>query len=182
MFITVSRPEEYCVFLTGSSGTGKTLMIAEALKIKLSKLKYRGIDVKTFVTVFSHWNMELLKKYREYYLVNLENINFTDIKQLCGDLNMTFDEYEPQSSSSMNKVVRSLSDKYTDKMVILLCDEVQCRSSDWSNMEKCHNVIWLLAINPMNMRFNDMNIKYPTSNDVLTQQLRVKYRNCHQIR
>ena len=82
----------------------------------------------------------------------------------------------------MNNVVRSLSDKYTDSTVILLCDEIQCvDSSDWSNMETCHNVIWLLAINPSSYG-GDMNIVYPTSDDVLSQQLRVKYRNCHQIR
>ena len=75
-----------------------------------------------------------------------------------------------------------MSDKYTDSKVILLCDEVvSYRSSDWSNMETCHNVIWLLAINPRSPGV-DMNIVYPTSDDVLSQQLQVKYRNCHQIR
>ena len=86
----------------------------------------------------------------------------------------------------MNNVVRSLSDKYTDSLVILLCDEVECyKSADWSNMETCHNVIWLMAINPR--RYGDvgdgnMKIVPPTSDDVLYQQLLVKYRNCHQIR
>ena len=41
------------MFLTGSAGTGKTLVLCEALKIKLSKLKYRGKDVKIFVTTFN---------------------------------------------------------------------------------------------------------------------------------
>ena len=51
-FISVSRSEKDCVFLTGSAGTGKTLVLSEALKIKLSKLKHRGKDVKIFVTTF----------------------------------------------------------------------------------------------------------------------------------
>ena len=168
------------MFLTGSAGTGKTLMLSEALKIKLSKLKHRGTDVKIFVTTFDSDETELLDKYREQYLVNIENINFTYIKQLCDDLNIEYDYNYPQSN--MNNVVRSLSDKYTDKMVILLCDEVRCsKSPDWSNMKTCHNVIWLLAINPSSNRSN-MKIVYPTSKHVLSQQLQVKYRNCHQIR
>ena len=167
------------MFLTGSAGTGKTLMLSEALKIKLSKLNHRGTDVKIFVTTFLEYT-ELLDKYREHYLVNIENINFTDILQLCDDLNIKYVGTEPQST--LNNVVRSLSDKYTDSMVILLCDEVKCwDSSDWSNMKTCHNVIWLLAINPSSDGCN-MNIVYPTSEDVLSQQLQVKYRNCHQIR
>ena len=170
------------MFLTGSAGTGKTLMLSEALKIKFSKFKSRGADVKIFVTTFYDWECtELLDKYREYYLVNIENINFSVMEQLCDDLNIKYDWQKPQST--MNKVVRSLSDKYTDSTVILLCDEVMTRnSSDWSNMKTSHNVIWLMAINPSGRGHGNMNIVYPTSDDVLSQQLQVKYRNCHQIR
>jgi len=139
--ISVSRPEEDCLFLTGSAGTGKTLMLSEALKIKLSKLKHRGTDVKIFVTTYSSSNTELLDKYKQHYLINIADINFTDMRQLCHDLNIEYDYEDPQST--MTNVVRSLSDKYTDSQVILLCDEVKCwKLPDWSNMETCHNVIW----------------------------------------
>ena len=155
-------------------------MLSEALKIKSSKLKHRGADVKIFVTTFSSYT-ELLDKYIQQYLVNMEDIKFTDMKQLCDDLNIKYDSRDPQST--MNNVVRSLSDKYTDSQVILLCDEVEChKSSDWSNMETCHNVIWLIAINPSSLYGGNMKIVSPTSDDVLSQQLQVKYRNCHQIR
>ena len=156
-------------------------MLSEALKIKLSMLKHRGIDVKIFVTTYEDYDTELLDKYRGKYLVNIENINFTDIEQLCDDLNIKFEYREPQST--MNNVVRSLSDKYTDSLVILLCDEVMCyKSPDWSEMKTCHNVVWLMAINPRSRYAVDMNIVYPTSYVVLSQQLGVKYRNCYQIR
>ena len=80
--ISVSRPEEDCLFLTGSAGTGKTLMLSEALKIKLSKLKHRGADVKIFVTTFDDDNTELLDKFRRHYLFNMGDIIFTDMRQL----------------------------------------------------------------------------------------------------
>ena len=112
---------------------------------------------------------ELMDKYREHYLVNIEDINFTNIQQLCHDLNIKYNNMKPQST--MNNVVRSLSDKYTDSLVILLCDEIFCyESPDWSNMETCHNVIWLMAINPMSNVVGNMEIVTPTSDDVLSQQ------------
>ena len=174
-----------CLFLTGSAGTGKTLMLSEALKIKLAKLKQRGADVKIFVTTYYDSDTELLDKYRQHYLVNMKNIKFTSINQLFRDLNSKYQYIEPQKT--MTNVVRSLSDKYTDSRVILLCDEVHCGSHptwDWRNMEICHNVIWCMAINPSSSGsgpFN-MEIVFPTSDNVLSQQLNVKYRNCFQIR
>ena len=178
--ILVSRPEEDCLFLTGSAGTGKTLMLSEALKIKYSKLKHRGADVKIFVTTFDARDTELLDKYRQQYLVNMGDIIFTNIEQLCLDLNIKYSSTDSQST--MTNVVRSLSNKYSESLVILLWDEVWCWTSpDWSNMETCHNVIWLMAINPSSSG-DDKKIVPPTSDSVLSQQLQVKYRNCHQIR
>ena len=182
LLLTVSEPENECLFLTGSPGTGKTVMLSESLKIKLSKLKYREADVKIFVTTYRNYNTELLEKYRQQYLVNIENINFSNLPQLCRDLNIVFNFGDPQST--LNNLVRALSNKYSDSRVILLCDEVQCYwSSDWSNMDTCHNVVWLMAINPSS-NGDDANITIasPTSEHVLSQQLQVKYRNCHQIR
>ena len=34
---SVARPAETCLFVWGSAGTGKTLILVEALKIKMSK-------------------------------------------------------------------------------------------------------------------------------------------------
>ena len=78
------------MFLTGSAGTGKTLMLSEALKIKSSKLKHRGADVKIFVTTFHESDTELLDKYRQQYLVNMGDIIFTNMGPLCDDLNIEY--------------------------------------------------------------------------------------------
>ena len=170
----------------GSAGTGKTLMLSEALKIKSSKLKHRGADVKIFVTVSSSYYTELLDKYRKNYLVNMEDIIFTSMQQLCDDLNIKY--ISTESQSTMTNVVRSLSNKYSESLVILLWDEVWCWTSeaaDWRNLKTCRNVIWLIAINPSSNGSyggDKMKIVPPASDNVLSQQLQVKYRNCHQIR
>ena len=156
-------------------------MLSEALKIKLSKLKHRGDDVQIIVTISSSYYTELLDKYRQHYLVNMGDIIFTNIEQLCLDLNIKHSSTDSQST--MTNVVRSLSNTYAESLVILLWDEVMCfESPDWSNMETCHNVIWLMAINPQGGGVGNMNIVSPTSDDVLCQQLYIKYRNCFQIR
>ena len=181
------------MFLTGSAGTGKTLMLSECLKIKLSKLKFRGIDVKIFVTTFGD-EPELLDKYRQLYLVNIENIHFTNIRQMWNYLridkvfNKDYDQSKPQKT--MKHIVRSLS-SFRDCVVILLCDEIKCyESTDWRNMKTYPNVICLFAINPRIRTVGGagvggegkMKIVPPISENVLFQQLQVQYRNCFQIR
>ena len=86
------------MFLTGSPGTGKTLMLSEALKIKLSKLKHNGSNVNIFVTTYKHGHTKLLDKYSQDYLVNIKNINFTDIPKLCRNLNIKYNHRDPQST------------------------------------------------------------------------------------
>ena len=126
---------------------------------------------------FNFNHTELLDKYNQHYLVNIEDIYFSNIKLLCHYLDIQYLLHDPQST--MNNIVKALSDIYTDSLNILLCDEVDCWDSpDWSDMKTCHNVIWLMAINPN----GNMKIVPPTSDDVLYKQLLVKYRNCHQIR
>ena len=67
----------------GSAGTGKTFMLTEALKIKISRLKENG-KLKIFVTTFRETYTELQDKYKNHYLANLrQNITFTTIPSLC---------------------------------------------------------------------------------------------------
>ena len=82
-------------------------------------------------------------------------------------------------------VVTSLSKKYSDSVVILLCDEVKNgMSADWSNMKTCQNVIWLLAVNPRSDINKKIKLKIvpPTTDQVLSHYMEIKYRNCIQIR
>ena len=131
------------------------------------------------MSTFDSNSTELADKYRKHYLVNIDTINFNKMKHLCDGLNIKYERTKPQET--MNNVVKSLSDKYKDRLVILLCDEMDSWFlSDWSNMKKtCHNVIWLIAINPRGIPHNMI---LPTSDDVIKKQLFVKYRNCYQIR
>ena len=157
-------------------------MLCEALKIALSKLKQRGADVKIFLTIYDKGCTEILNKLKDQYLVNIENINFTSLRELCRYLNCYWDYVEPQETIS--SVVMSLTNKYRNSMVILLCDEVfSGKSADWSNIVTSHNVTWMLAVNPKTSGgAANSKISPPNSEYVISQQLLINYRNCYQIR
>ena len=181
LFFLVERSENECLFLTGSAGTGKTLLLTESLKIKLSKLQAKKIDVKILVSTFYDFNSELLAIYKQHYLKNISNVEFTNMNKLCSDLKTNFDGDDPQNT--IKNLLTSLSVKYSESFVILLCDEVRnnWKIGDWNDMVTCHNVIWLLAVNPRSYE-GPYKIKVPTSKDVISEQLLINYRNCYQIR
>ena len=65
--IPVESSLETCLFVWGSAGTGKTLILMEALKIKLSKLLSSDRKVRVLATTFSD-NTELRKSFKDKYL------------------------------------------------------------------------------------------------------------------
>ena len=95
----------------GSAGTGKTLILCEALKIKLSQLLSQGRRVRILATTFDN-ETELLNNFRTKYLVNMKDIEVMGLEELCRDLNIEYKYSTPRDT--INRVITSLSDKYTD--------------------------------------------------------------------
>ena len=170
----------------GSAGTGKTLILMEALKIKLSKLLRLGKRVRILATTYEDRNTELQKKYVEKYLVNMKDVEVMDLKQLCADLNIKYRWDEPREN--VNSVIRSLSDSSDqDVTTLLLIDEVMPsavkRTPDWRDLAVRENVVWLLGLSPNTP--NDVSsteVLPPENSSVLTRHLVHKHRNCPQIR
>ena len=76
------------LILFGSSGTGKTLLLTEALSMKVSYYKSKGIKIKIIVSAWfrSAHNMQLMKDLEFKYLHHLtdeDNIKFIVFKDLC---------------------------------------------------------------------------------------------------
>ena len=83
----------------GSAGTGKTLILCEALKIKLSQLLSQGRRVRILATTFSDSaTTELLNNFRTKYLVNMKNIEVMGWRELCRELNIDYNEYTVHST------------------------------------------------------------------------------------
>ena len=65
--LPVKNDPETCLFVWGSAGTGKTLILVEALKIKMSKLLHMDKTVRILATNFGG-NSFLEDKFVEKYL------------------------------------------------------------------------------------------------------------------
>ena len=172
----------------GSAGTGKTLILCEALKIKLSQLRSQGRRVRILATGFhDSLTTELLNNFRTKYLVNMKDIEVMGLEDLCRDLNIKYKEYVPRDT--IKRAITSLSDnsRDTDTVTLLLVDEVfPCASEqtapDWRDLEVRENVIWLLGISPGALYATSTEVLPPVNSSVLTRHLVFKHRNCPQIR
>ena len=167
----------------GSAGTGKTLILMEALKIKMSKLLSLGRRVRILATTYDD-DTELHKKFVEKYLVNMKDVEVMGLEKLCDDLNVEYDYNTPRET--VNRVIRSLSDS-SDHVTIILMDEVKScsggqRTPDWRDLEVRENVIWLLGLSPRASFASSTKVLPPENSFVLTRHLVHKHRNCPQIR
>ena len=180
----VGNSLDTCLFVYGSAGTGKTLILCEALKIKLSKLRSQGRRVRILATSFHDSEIELLNNFT-HKLVSLKNIEVMGLGELCSELNIKYDWKTPRDT--INRVITSLSEKYPLDVTLLLVDEVYpCefgqRTPDWRDLEVRENVIWLLGLSPRADFAVFTEVLPPVNKSVLTRHLVFKHRNCPQIR
>ena len=173
------------LFLWGSSGTGKTLLSLETLKIKLSHFKSQNKTVKVIVTTF--WGEPfLLENIRQKYLVNISDVQILPLKQLCQKLNIGWDPYHARDL--INKVLKELSSAKTHDITIFLCDEINpCfehgqTTSDWRDVISPENVQWILSFNPHGYGEDTINLTPPSHSSVLGVKLIHGHRNANLIR
>ena len=171
----------------GSAGTGKTLILCEALKIKLSQLLSQGRRVRILATTLDNSDTELLNNFRTKHLVNMKDIEVLGLKELCRELKIKHNHDTPRDT--INRVIVSLSNKSrkTDTVTLLLVDEVfpcfrEQTTPDWRDLEVRENVIWLLGLSPRAYRATSTEVLPPVNSSVLTRPLIYKHRNCPQIR
>ena len=178
------------VFLWGSSGTGKTIMLLELMSMKVSHHKVQSHQMNIFVTSYLAMpQSQLIQDFKEKYLVHLKSsYKFQCIPfcSLCEDLDLYFDMQHPLAM--INSVINQISKKYKNSYNILLVDEVlpvnefssKNEFSDWSNLNTTqYNIELLIALNPQGINFmNDFKVIPPPSDfRTLSQQLFGRHRN-----
>ena len=173
------------MFLWGFSGSGKTAIAMEAVKIKVSHCKEKNKSVRVIVTKYSVYDdVQLLSNMREY-LRNID-VQILTLKQLCKDLNCKFDLTQPKHT--INTVIRSLSSDETDQLTIFVCDEVEtCRDDgqttpDWTDLATADNVEWILSMRPNTGSEEAINMKPPSDPSILERKLLHSHRNSYPIR
>ena len=173
------------VFVWGFSGSGKTAIAMEAVKIKVSHCKEKNKSVRVIVTKYA-WQKEpqLLTNMREY-LKNID-VQILTLYQLCEDLNCKWDMAQPKAM--INAVIRSLSSDETDQLTIFVCDEVEpCRhvgqaTLDWTDLATADNVEWILSIRPNTGSEETINMKPPSDPSILDRKLLYGHGNSYPIR
>ena len=172
------------VFLYGRSGSGKTILGAEIVKIKLSQMMESKRDVRVIVTMYTNDESNLLlQNLREKYFKNIDS-QVLPFKTLCRDLNITFEYTQPKDM--INKVTVKLSQMKEN--IILFVDELwACRSDgmttpDWRDVTTADNVVWILSVQPFNDSDKMINLSPPESDKVLSTKLVRGHRNCLEIR
>ena len=93
-----------CLLLEGSSGTGKTLLSSEAVKIKISQLKSQ--DKPVIVRTYLGIEDQLLNNFREQYFANVD-VTIKPIKKLCEEHGLKHDTKHPKAE--MTQIINSLS-------------------------------------------------------------------------
>ena len=151
------------VFPYGRSGSGKTILGAEIVKIKLSQMIERKIDVRVIVSIFTDSESHLLlQNLRENYFKNID-AQVLPFEDLCRDLNIKPDMYQPKDM--INKVTGKLSQMKEN--IILFVDELfACvddgqRTPDWSDVTTADNVVWILSVNPASNSHETINLSLP---------------------
>ena len=176
------------MFLWGFSGSGKTAIAMEAVKIKVSHCKEKNKSVRVIVTkYYEYYDSQLLTNMREY-LKNIEgDVQILSLNQLYNDLNYDYYSFtEPKDR--INAVIRSLSSEKTDELTIFVCDEVPPTrddgqtTPDWTDLATADNVEWILAIRPTCGGEETINMKPPSDPSILDKKLLHSHRNSYPIR
>ena len=173
------------MFLWGFSGSGKTAISMETVKIKVSHCKEKNKSVRVIVTKYSSYDDQQLLTVMREYLKNID-VQILLLKQLCKDLNCKWDITQPKDT--INAVIRSLSSDKTDQLTIFVCDEVPpCRSDgqttpDWTDLATADNVEWILSMRPVTSSTETINMKHPSDPSMLDIKLLHGHRNSYLIR
>ena len=189
-FFIVENSPFICLFVYGSAGSGKTQMVTEGFKIKLSQLLSQGRRVRLLVTTFSGLlsnPTELQKKIASHYLVNIRNIEVMGLEELCRDqLGIDYDVWNPFETVT-NVIARLSETSEPDLVNLILIDEVPpCGSDqttpDWRQLQVKPNVIFLLAISPIAEDATSTKLLPPEDSSICSCHLVHKHRNCPPIR
>ena len=175
------------VFLYGRSGTGKTILSAEIVKIKLSQLLEDKTTVRVIVTQYQtvcECCHLLLRNFKEKYFKNIDS-EVVSFKALCEKLNIKNEFNRP--IDMINKVTRKLGER-RGVITLLMVDEMSAayacgqETPDWSNVTTADNIVWILSSSPTSCCDKINYLRPPVSNKVLSTKLLRGHRNCLEIR
>ena len=178
------------VFLWGTSGSGKTLLLAEALKMRVSQLRRMGQQVNVIISAMTNIDL-LLSEIRAKYLpelTNMDNVRFLPLPDLARELKCDHDTAHPQQY--IETILNSLSAQNSSNPchTLLLVDEVNPMSkdekanelckADWSNLTTKDQVDCLISLQTYTDSKTLYHVVPPCNNFIVSQQTLTPHRNC----
>ena len=185
------------VLLAGSSGTGKTIVLAEAMNMRIAHYIRQKVPLNIIIAVWNNKANRLLDDLNEKYfsfLLKNDNLkkNGIDIevhvghKSLSDQLRVTYKDGTNPNVDEINALLQSVS-KYAKKKTLFFLDELSLEVTngiqDFRRLTgELENIDFFMAVSPWN---DKANIKFefvpPESNRILARQLYGCHRNSVQI-
>jgi hypothetical protein len=146
---TVAEKKPRNIFLWGSSGSGKTLLLIEALLMKISQYRREGRHLEVIATSYQAVRSDdaLMKDFREKYLSSLadqDNVRIVPCRVLCQEQDVEYDWDQPQST--LASLLPHLA--ASPPLTLLLVDETQPGGGDWAAFQPCDNLDFMIALMP----------------------------------
>ena len=189
--ITEENPKN--LFLWGTSGSGKTLMLAEALKMKLSHLRREGKqEIRVIVTTMQGRD-PLMKDLQEKYLPDIARNSFIEIRELARELSddIRYEFGRPQNTLKNLLIFLYAQPSHSSSHTILLVDEVHPMSkeeedknaskADWSSLRSLEGVDFIVSLSTFASSEEVWEVVPPTDSRVLSHRLTTPHRNCAEI-
>ena len=174
------------LILYGSSGTGKTLLLLEVLRMKVAHFKLNGLKFRIILATYDDFTTQLKKDMRENHnieqLLSIYNTRPRSMEDL--QMDFTFEFHKDKSvTENVNSLISALK---TDQSIvsILVLDELKIRKNqyDLRFMElQNENVHVHLAVSPISYSNDQFSLILPEDKDTHSERLLSKHRNSFEI-
>ena len=184
------------LLLAGSSGTGKTILLAEAMHMRIAYYVRKKEPICIIIAVWKWGAKSLVEDLTNKYFPSLADSDdklkedriavevYDGQKSLCTRFGVPIKDNVNTKVADINALLRAIS-KCSDKKVLLFLDElyfeVRDGKMDCRNLiAELENVDFFIAINPWCGKFK-YDFVPPESPRILARQLRGCHRNSEQI-
>ncbi len=184
VLLKISEQKPKLVLLDGNFGTGKTVLLMEALRIKISQCKEKGQNVRVLITCDTKQKalIDYLKSNFGFENITVEYCDYFREVQEALDI-ACYNDSVNELNAYVAKVASKTKSTSKHRMKILLVvDEFFVKGGqDWNKFVIHPNVEVLIALHPRKGEAFELLIPHEYDSEVLHCDLNRTYRNSNEI-